>query len=151
MSTTIFFPIRRTGDRVVTSPLGNVSNVHERCHELAASLRRRRCHLRRVLESASVTYDANGNFAGPYRFQGRPDDLEFDLVRNLETSRTEAVGTPVATNSLDGLECRLRLPEENVEPAGLRLMLDSAGNVLTKTVTDMSVTPHTNRVQGLSL
>ena len=44
--------------------------------------------------ASALTYDANGNIASRTDFNGAVTTYTYDLTRNLETSRTEAAGTP---------------------------------------------------------
>jgi YD repeat-containing protein len=46
--------------------------------------------------SSATTYDANGNISSKTDFNGNLTNYSYDLTRDLETSRTEAVGTPQA-------------------------------------------------------
>ena len=61
----------------------------------------------------------------------------YDLTRNLETSRTEAYGTPRARTITTQWHSTFRLPTQIDEP-GKRTTFthDANGNVLTKTVLD---------------
>lgn len=45
-------------------------------------------------QTQNHTYDANGNVASKTDFNGNVTTYTYDLTRNLETSRTEAAGTP---------------------------------------------------------
>src|SRR5262249_37622420 len=46
--------------------------------------------------TSTSAYDANGNVASRTDFNGNTTTYAYDLARNLETSRTEAAGTPQA-------------------------------------------------------
>src|SRR5581483_1050574 len=46
--------------------------------------------------TAATAYDANANVASRADFNGNVANYSYDLARNLETSRTEAAGTPQA-------------------------------------------------------
>ena len=96
---------------------------------------------------AARGYDANGNITSRTDFNGRHITYVYDQDRNLETSRTEASGTPRArtiTTSWDPYWRRPSLITEANRTTGFTY--DSNGNLLTKTVTDTSVTPNVSRV-----
>jgi YD repeat-containing protein len=66
--------------------------------------------------SASTTYDANGNVATRTDFNGRVTSYTYDLSRNLETSHTEAVGTPEQRKVTTDWHDYWRLPKKMAEP-----------------------------------
>ncbi len=57
------------------------------------------------------TYDVNGNVASYIDFNGRETRRVWDLTRNLEISRTEAYGTPVARTVTTAWNPNHRLPD----------------------------------------
>lgn len=85
------------------------------------------------------TYDANGNLATRKDFNNNQTSYTFDPVRNLETSRTEAVGTADARTITTQWDAVYRLPAQIDEP-GRRTTYtyDANGNQLTRTVTDLA-------------
>jgi RHS repeat-associated protein len=85
----------------------------------------------------SRTFDANGNVTSSTDFNNRTTTAIFDTTRNLETSRTEASGTPKARTITTQWHSYLRLPTQINEP-GKRTTFshDFGGNILTKTLTD---------------
>jgi RHS repeat-associated protein len=87
--------------------------------------------------SAATTYDANGNPATRTDFNGNQTTYSFDATRNLETSRTEASGTPRARTITTQWHPTFRLPTQIDEP-GRRTTIsyDGSGNALTRTTTD---------------
>jgi len=94
----------------------------------------------------SETYDANGNPATLTDFNGNATHYIYDLTRNLETSRTEAYGTPQARTVTTTWDPNWRQPDLITEPnRTTAFSYDSLGNVLTKTITDTSVTPNIAR------
>jgi len=96
--------------------------------------------------SKKVTYDVNGNTASRKDFNDRLTNYSYDLTRNLETSRTEAVGTPKARTITTAWHTSFRIPTSITEPNRTTTFThDTAGNVLTRTVTDTSVTPNVSR------
>ena len=81
-----------------------------------------------------ITYDANGNIASLKDFNDNLTTYNYDLQRNLETSRIEAAGTASArTISMEWL-VNYRLPARIVAPNLLvTFNYDPSGNLLTKT------------------
>jgi RHS repeat-associated protein len=94
----------------------------------------------------SVDYDDNGNSIAQVDFNDNQTTRSFDQTRNLETSRTEAVGTPRARTITTQWHPSFRLPVQVDEP-GRRTVYthDAQGNVLTQTITDLSATPSVSR------
>jgi RHS repeat-associated protein len=125
------------GPRIVTDPL----NV-QRYYDFSTVLNKPR-----LLSSPSVcagcsepkaaTYDANGNASSRTDFNNIQTTYAYGLARNLETSRTEAHGTPRARTVTTQWHSTFRLPTQIDEP-GKRTTFtrDTDGNVLTKTVLD---------------
>lgn len=90
--------------------------------------------------ASATTYDANGNIATKTDFNGNVTTYSYDLSRNLETSRTEAHGTPLARTITTAWHATYRLPTQIDEP-GRRTTFnhDANGNVLSKTITDTAL------------
>lgn len=88
-------------------------------------------------ESKALQYDADGNISSRTDFKDVQTTYAYDLARNLETSRTEAYGTPRARTITTAWHSTFRLPTQIDEP-GKRTTFthDTNGNVLTKTVLD---------------
>ena len=88
--------------------------------------------------SSGITYDANGNVASRTDFNGNKTTYIYDLTRNLETSRTEASGTPLARTITTTWHPTFRLPTQITEPGRVtNLAYDATtGNLLTKSITD---------------
>ncbi len=85
----------------------------------------------------SITYDANGNVASRVDFNNIQSQFNFDLTRNLELSRTEALGTPTARTITTQWHPTYRLPTLITEPGrSTAYGYDGSGNLLTRTVTD---------------
>jgi RHS repeat-associated protein len=85
----------------------------------------------------SETYDANGNPATRADYNGNVTHYVYDLTRNLETSRTEAYGTPQARTITTTWDPNWRQPDLITEPNRTTgFAYDSMGNVRTKTITD---------------
>jgi YD repeat-containing protein len=66
--------------------------------------------------SNSVRYDANGNVRSRTDFNGVTTTYAYDLARNLETSRTEAAGTPLARTISTDWHPAFRVPAHVAEP-----------------------------------
>lgn len=85
----------------------------------------------------NLTYDTNGNIASRTDFNGTITTYQYDLTRNLETSRTEAASTTQARTITTQWHSTFRLPTRIAEPGRTTAFTyDSRGNLLTKTVTD---------------
>jgi len=94
----------------------------------------------------SVGYDANGNVSSRTDFNGYSTTYVNDLTRNLETSRTEAAGTPRARTISTTWNSTYREPATITEPnRTTSYTYDSSGSRLTKTVTDTTVMPNVSR------
>jgi RHS repeat-associated protein len=93
----------------------------------------------------AMTYDANGNVASKTDFNGNRTNYVYDLARNLETSRTEALTSSGATTPQTRTITTVwhptyRLPTQMTETVtgGNRVTdytYDTAGNMLTRKVT----------------
>jgi RHS repeat-associated protein len=95
---------------------------------------------------ANVGYDANGNVSSRTDYNGNKTTYLYDLTRNLETSRTEAAGTSVARTITTQWNPSYRVPALITEPnRTTTLSYDSSGNLLSKTITDATVTPNVSR------
>lgn len=94
----------------------------------------------------SYTYDANGNATYKTDFGGIVTKYSYDLTRNLETSRWEAYGSTVSRRIDTLWHATYRLPTQ-VSGTARRYdyTYDSMGNLLTRTITDTSVTPNVAR------
>lgn len=81
------------------------------------------------------TYDASGNDKSRSDWRGVITNFVYDLARNLQTSRVEAVGTPQARTITTEWHPVWREPAIVAEPLRkTKYTYDDAGNVLTKTV-----------------
>lgn len=121
----------------VTDPLGtsrtfDFSSVQSTPHATAISAPCSTC----ASGAQSKTFDANGNVASRTDFNGNVTTYSFD-VRNLETARTEASGTPSARTITTQWNSTYRLPTLITEPGKTTAFThDANGNVLTRAVTD---------------
>jgi YD repeat-containing protein len=101
------------------------------------SFRRASQNIPTCSNAASTTYDANGNVASRTNFNGNVTTYVYDLTRNLETSRTEASGTPRARTITTEWHPTFRLPTVITEPGRITTYsYDANGNRDGKTVTD---------------
>ena len=90
--------------------------------------------------SNAVTYDTNGNIASKTDFNNNVTNYVYDLNRNLETSRTEAFGTPLARTITTQWHAVYRLPTLITEPGKTTAFTyDASGNLLSKTITDTAL------------
>jgi YD repeat-containing protein len=81
----------------------------------------------------NATYDANGNIRSYTNFNGHTVNYLYDLSRNLETSRTEAAGTPEARTITTEWHPTYRLPTRIAEPRRITTYTyDAKGNLLSK-------------------
>ncbi len=89
-------------------------------------------------------YDNNGNISQYIDFRGITTNYVFDLVRNLEVSRTEAVGTAQQRTITTTWHPTFRLPVQIVEPnRTTTFSYDAQGNLLTRTVSGASAADRT--------
>ena len=97
-------------------------------------------------EDQSRVFDANGNITSRTDFNGHQTAYAYDVTQNLETSRTEAYGTSNARTITTTWDPSWRQPDLLTEPnRATAITYDSLGNVLTKTITDTTVTPNVSR------
>jgi RHS repeat-associated protein len=95
---------------------------------------------------ASRVFDANGNANSITDFKGNVTTYSYDQDRNLESSRTEAFGTSRARTITTAWHSTFRLPTSVTElNRTTSFTHDANGNILTRTVTDTSVTPSVSR------
>ena len=96
----------------------------------------------------ALTYDQNGNIKTRKDFNGVTATYSYDLVRNLETSRTEAAGTPQARTITTEWHPAFRLPQRIAEPKRLTAFTYTpGGNLETKVIRP---TNDTSGIQGFS-
>jgi RHS repeat-associated protein len=98
-------------------------------------------------EDASRTYDVSGNITQRTDYNGNITKYVYNAQTNQETSRTEAYGTSVARTIGTTWDTNWSQPDTIAEPNRTTTWTyDSTfGNVLTKTVTDTTVTPNVSR------
>lgn len=86
--------------------------------------------------ASDITLDANGNVVSRTDFNGNVTSYIYDLTRNLETSRTEAFGTPLARTITTAWHLAYRLPAQISEPGRTTTFTyDERGNLLQRTIT----------------
>ncbi|MET3131710.1 YD repeat-containing protein [Oxalobacteraceae bacterium GrIS 1.11] len=97
---------------------------------------------------SSITYDANGNKKTSIDWNNSNTTYVYDLTRNLETSRTEASGTPLARTITTKWHPSYRLPAQIAEPLRMStLAYDTSGNLFKRTE---QATLDANGSQGLA-
>lgn len=83
----------------------------------------------------SRSYDANGNDVSRTDWKGNISNYTYDLAANLQTSRTEAVGTAQARTISTAWDAALRRPLKIAEPKRITTYTyDAAGNVLKRSL-----------------
>ncbi|MGH8613902.1 MAG: hypothetical protein ACREYF_18235 [Gammaproteobacteria bacterium] len=95
-------------------------------------------------QTQNHAYDANGNVASKTDFNGNVTHYLYDLSRNLEVSRTEAVGTPEQRTTTTQWHADFRLPVQidvfdrnDTHLKRTTFTYDAVGRLLTRTETDM--------------
>jgi RHS repeat-associated protein len=97
-------------------------------------------------EDQARVLDTNGDVSTRTDWNGNQTTYVYDLTTDLETSRTEAYGTPQARTITTAWDASWREPDLITEPnRTTAFTYDSMGNVLTKIITDTSVTPNVAR------
>jgi len=82
------------------------------------------------------TYDANGNVTSYTDFNGNKTTYVYDTTRNIETSRTEAVGTTQARTIKTQWHTKFRLPVKITEANRvIDYTYDLKGNLTQQTIT----------------
>ena len=131
------------GNSTVTDPLGTARTY---AYETLLGIPRatgvsRPCSGGCGAESAFTAYDASGNVASTTDFNGIASSHVHDLVRNLELSRVEAVGTAEQRSTTTQWHSDFRVPTRITE-AGQTISLgyDAAGRLISTAVTAGSTT-----------
>jgi RHS repeat-associated protein len=134
------------GSVQVTDPLSKVRTYNQSLiwgayHTIASSASCPGCS-----EDAGRVYDASGNITSRTDFNGNQTNYVYNAQTNLETSRTEAYGTSSARTITTAWDTNWRQPDTITEPnRTTTFSYDSMGNVLTRTITDTTVTPNVSR------
>jgi RHS repeat-associated protein len=126
-SSSVTDPLNTTRNHSFQSILGAIRNANESqpCPSCGGS------------NVAARSFDANGNVIAATDFNGNQTTYAYDLARNLEISRTEAVGTPQQRTIATEWHPTFRLPIRLTEPNRItEWSHDAQGNVLTHRVTD---------------
>ena len=85
--------------------------------------------------SLHATFDANGNIKTRTDFNGVVTNFQFDLTRNLETSRSEAAGSALQRTTTTEWHANLPIRKRVAEPLLITTMThDASGNVVTRTL-----------------
>lgn len=97
-------------------------------------------------EDQTRVLDADANITSRTDFNGNQTTYVYNTTNNLETSRTEAYGAAQARTITTAWDANWREPDLITEPNRTTARTyDGMGNVLTKTVTDTTVTPNVTR------
>ena len=115
---------------------------------LTAAFTQRTLHETKPLPTGSATdnrlYDNNGNIVQYIDFRSVTTNYVFDPARNLETSRTEAVGFPQQRTITTSWHPTFRLPVQIVEPNRKTTFgFDAQGNLITRTVSGTNASDRT--------
>jgi YD repeat-containing protein len=94
------------------------------------------------------TYDTNNNVSTSKDWQGNKKVFTYDLTRNLETSRVEGYGTPLARTITTEWHPTMRLRARIAEPLRITsYTYDASGNMLSESV---QATKDVNGASGFS-
>ncbi len=132
-SVPIFFPIFST----VTNPLGKQTTYHFTTIHGVRKVTQVEGHPTASCEGAnrSYSYDANGNIASKTDWNGVTTNYTYDMSRNLELTRTEAVGTPQERTITTEWHPDFRLPTKITEPKRItEYTYDAQGQQLSSKV-----------------
>lgn len=125
------------GSRSVTDPLGTTRTYDQQLIWGAFWMTSSSGPCPGCGEDQARTYDADGNVTTRTDFDGNETTYSYDETTNLETSRTEAYGTPQARTITTQWDPNWRQPDLITYPDHtVAYSYDSMGNVLTKTITD---------------
>lgn len=126
-----------TGNRTVTDPLGTVRTINQAMTQKVYRATGTDQPCAACGSQQSAVYDGNGNVTASTDFSGVVTEYEYDLDRNLETGRTEAVGAAVERIVTTDWDSTFRLPSLITEPGrSTGFTYDGDGNLLTRTITD---------------
>ncbi|MDE2422388.1 MAG: RHS repeat protein [Gammaproteobacteria bacterium] len=132
------------GQRLVTDPRGGITTYGyqlEQGYNVASASTDNTTNA-----TTSLSFDSRGNVTSSSK-NGQTTTYTYDPVLNLETSRTEAVGTPqqrtITTQYNPVLPLPVLITEQGKTTA---YTYDGNGNVLTKTITDTTASPNVSRV-----
>ena len=98
------------------------------------------------IDDLTTTYDGSGYLSSRTDYNGNVTTYAYDAARGLPLSRTEAFGTPSSRTISTTWHSQYRLPLTKTEANTLTSYThDAAGNILTRTVTDTSISPNISR------
>ena len=133
-----YSPLANDGQTIVVDGFGTARTYH---YQVAGGVVRIRT-VSDAVGSQTSTFDANGNTTTFRNANGVQTSYTYDLARNLEISRTEAVGTTVARTISTQWHSVYRLPTKIVAPSSMAgvnettdLLYDAQGNLLQRTIT----------------
>jgi len=106
-------------------------------------------------QSQSTAYDANGNISSKTDFNGNVSHYIYDLNRNIEISRTEAVGTSLERTTTIKWHVDFHLPVEidifdkvGNHLKNTSLIYDDRGLMLSRTETDIAISTSRRTTQS---
>ncbi len=135
-----------SGSVTVTDPLGKTRTYNEQLNwgvyrTVGVSVPCLGCN-----EDFARVLDSNGNITSRTDFNNNQTVYSYDPATNLETSRTEAYGTANARTITTQWNPSYSVPTQITEPnRTTTFSYDDGGNLLSKTVTDTTVTPNVSR------
>ena len=128
------------GTTTVTNPLGKQTTYHFTTIHGVKKVIQVEGHPTTSCEGAnrSYSYDANGNIASKTDWNGVTTTYTYDTDRNLELSRTEAVGTPQERTTTTEWHTDFRLPTKITEPGKVtEYTYDAKGRQLSSKVSSV--------------
>ena len=128
------------GTTTVTNPLGKQTTYHFTTIHGVKKVTQVEGHPTASCEGAnkSYSYDANGNIASKTDWNGITTNYTYDMDRNLELTRIEAVGTPQERTITTEWHADFRLPTKITEPGKVtEYTYDAKGRQLSSKVSSV--------------
>lgn len=128
------------GTTTATNPLGKQTTYHFTTIHGVRKVTQVEGHPTTSCEGAnkSYSYDANGNIASKTDWNGVTTSYTYDMARNLELTRTEAVGTPQERTITTEWHPQFRLPTKITEPNKItEYTYDAQGRQLSSKVSSV--------------
>ncbi len=112
------FSYNTDGTTTVTNPLGKQTTYHFTTIQGVRKVTQVEGHPTASCEGANkaYSYDANGNVISKTDWNGVTTTYTYDMARNLELTRTEAVGTAQERTITTEWHAQFRLPTKITEP-----------------------------------
>lgn len=128
------------GTTTVTNPLGKQTTYHFTTIQGVRKVTQVEGHPTASCQGANkaYSYDANGNIASKTDWNGVTTTYTYDMARNLELSRTEAVDTPQERTITTEWHTDFRLPIKITEPGRVtEYSYDAQGRQLSSKVSSV--------------